>query len=220
MAFEDLVNYVIELIRATGAWGVIIGVFLESIIAPIPSPLVIMAAGFILLPASAGFLEILPALVFQIMIPGAVASTIGAYIGYGIGYYGGKPLINKFKWMLGVSFEELDEGVSKLEKGKEEWIIFSMRALPVIPLSVFSAVTGVLRTNIKKFTIYTFLGALVRVFILGILGWLMGAAYQEVAKSIDFMEQVGLIILLGVIALIFYLIYRAKHKKKKTKSKK
>lgn len=179
-----------------------------------------MAAGFILLPANATFIEVLPSLILQIIIPGALASTLGSYIGYGIGYYGGKPLINKFKWMLGVSFEELDEGVSKFEKGKEEWIIFSMRALPVVPLSVFSGVAGIIRTDLKKFTLYTFLGALVRVFILGVLGWVMGAAYTEVAKNIDFMEQIGLVILLGVIAFIFYLIFKKVKNKRASKNKK
>ncbi|VVB76382.1 SNARE associated Golgi protein [Candidatus Tiddalikarchaeum anstoanum] len=216
MAFEDLVTYIIELIRSAGAWGVVLGVFLESVIAPIPSPLIIMAAGFILLPATSTFLEILPLLFFKIIIPGAIATTIGAYIGYGIGYYGGKPLINKFKWLLGVSFDELDKGVDKFEKGKEEWIIFTMRALPVIPLSVFSAVAGLIRTDLKKFTVYTFLGVLVRIFILGLLGWVMGASYTELAMNLDFMEQIGLILLLVALAFIFYVVYKkvkAKHAK-------
>jgi len=51
MWVEDLVSWTLEAIKNLGGFGVFIGVLLESIIAPIPSPLVIMAAGFILIPA-------------------------------------------------------------------------------------------------------------------------------------------------------------------------
>lgn len=219
MAFEELVTSIIELIRSSGPWGVIIGVIIESVLAPIPSPLIIMAAGFLLLPAGVSFLEVLVPLLLIIVIPGALASTFGSFLGYAIGYYGGKPLIKKFNWLLDISWDELEDGVNKFGKGKkDELIIFSARALPIIPLSVFSGVAGVLRLNIKTFTLYTLLGTLVRVFILGVLGWVVGSAYAEIASGIEFMEQVGLFALLTTIAIVLYLFYKkVKAKRKKQK---
>ena len=221
MAFEELVTNIIELIKGSGAMGVVIGVLIESVLAPIPSPLIIMAAGFLLLPAGVSFIDILIPLIFMIVIPGALASTLGSFIGYAIGYYGGKPLIKKFNWLLDISWDELEDGVNKFGKGnRDEITIFTARALPVIPLSVFSGVAGVLRLNIKTFTLYTFLGTLVRVFILGVLGWVVGSAYAEIASGIEFMEQVGLFALLSTLAIILYLFYKKIKAKRKLKKQK
>ncbi|MBN1923439.1 MAG: VTT domain-containing protein [Nanoarchaeota archaeon] len=209
MALEEIVNYVLELIRSSGAWGVIIGVLIESVLAPIPSPIIIMGAGFIMLPAGAAFIDVLAPLLLLITLPGALASTIGSFIGYFIGYFGGKPLIKRFEWLLGVSWEELSKGIKYFQKGiKDEFLIFTARAVPIIPLSVFSAVAGVLRINIKSFAIFTFLGALVRLFFLGIIGWLLGSAYENLAVKINTWENIGLVFLIGALLAVFFLVYR------------
>jgi len=211
---EEIVNYILEAIRSSGAWGVVIGVMIESILAPIPSPIIIMGAGFIMLPAGAGFLQILPQLLLSITVPGAIATTVGSFIGYSIGYYGGKPLINRFNWLLGVDFDELEQGTKKFAKGpSDELTIFFFRAIPVFPLSVFSAVAGVTRINWKTFAVWTFLGALVRVFVLGIIGWMMGNAYVVAAGYVESLEKIGTILLLGLVIAGFFYLYR----KKKTK---
>jgi membrane protein DedA with SNARE-associated domain len=216
MSFESAIEYIMELIRNTGSLGVFVGVLIESMIAPIPSPLIIMAAGFIMLPANASFFGILIPLIFTITLPGAIASTLGSYIGYGIGYYGGKPLIKRFEWLLGVSWDELDKAAKHFQKGiKDEVMIFLARAIPIMPLSVFSALSGVLRFEIKKFTLFTFLGTLVRIFILGIIGWIMGSAYAQMAQSIDSMEIIGYIILAAMVGLGIYFLYKNKNKAKK-----
>ena len=44
-------------IRAHGAWSVFVGVIIESVIVPIPSPLIIMGAGFVLILFVVIFLE-------------------------------------------------------------------------------------------------------------------------------------------------------------------
>jgi len=209
VALTEILNYVLELIRTSGAWGVMLGVLVESVIAPIPSPVIIMAAGFIMLPASANFAQIIIPLLLTITLPGAFATTVGSYIGYGVGYFGGKPLIQKMEWLLGVSWDDLNNGIKYFQKGlKDELIVFTARAVPIIPLSVFSAVAGVTRINVKTFTIFTFLGALVRVFILGIAGWLLGAAYGELATQINALENIGLILIIGLVILIFFLVYK------------
>ncbi len=215
MSFESIVTYVLDLIRSSGAWGVMLGVLVESVIAPIPSPIIIMGAGFIMLPAGASISEILLPLLLMITIPGAIASTLGSFIGYGVGYFGGKPIIQRMEWLLGVSWDELNEGIKYFQKGiKDESLIFLARAVPIVPLSVFSAVAGVLRIKVQSFTIFTFLGALVRVFILGLFGWLLGNAYEGLAGQINAWENIGLVLLLGVFVAVFFLVYKRVNSKK------
>ncbi len=215
-SFEGIVNYIISLIRTSGSWGVVVGVMVESLLAPIPSPVIILAAGFIMLPQGVPVSEIILPLIFTITLPGAIATTIGSYIGYSIGYYGGKPLIKRFEWLLGVSWDELNKGVKYFQKGySDELIIFLARAIPIIPLSIFSATAGVLRINFVSFTLFTFLGSLVRVFLLGLIGWMVGSAYESVALNIDKLESVGTVLVIGLLIYIFFILYKRKKEKEK-----
>jgi membrane protein DedA with SNARE-associated domain len=220
MGFELVIEYITEMIRNTGSLGVFIGVLIESILAPIPSPLIIMAAGFIMLPSNVSIFEIMIPLLFTITLPGAIASTLGSYIGYAIGYFGGKPLIKKFEWLLGVSWDELDKAAKYFQKGiKDELIILLARAIPIMPLSVFSALSGVLRFEIKKFTLFTFLGTLIRIFVLGIIGWLMGSAYEQMANRIDSWEIIGYVIMAAMVGIGIYYLFKNKKRLKKYNKK-
>src|SRR4030042_3744184 len=111
---------------------------IEQIIVPIPSPLIIMGAGAILIPAELSipntFLEIL----CIILLPGSIASTLGSYIGYLISLYGGKTLVVRLQRFLDVDWQEI-ENLEKRFKGKKEALrIFFSRAIPVFPIFLVS----------------------------------------------------------------------------------
>ena len=206
---ETFTITVIEWIRTLGLLGVFLGVIIESVIIPIPSPLIMMGAGFILLSPDLGITAAIIQLLL-IAVVGAFASTLGAYIGYGIGYYGGRPAIQKYKWLFGVSVEELDVMQAKFEArpGAIPGIIFALRAIPIVPLSVMSFIFGVLRIRVEKFTIWTFLGALPRCFSLAALGWIVGRTYAGLAEAIDFFETITLVAI--VVIIVAYIVYKKK----------
>lgn len=198
-------------IRAYGPWSVFIGVIIESVIVPIPSPLVIMGAGFILISPELGAADALPPILLLIVLPGSVASTLGAYIGYGIGYVGGKPLVEKWKGYLGFSWEEVEAMERRLHAGQVSALIFFLRALPIFPLSVISAAAGLIRLPLKQFTLWTFYGSIPRCLFLGYLGWLVGETYNRIAYGLDRAETlVSLIILLALLGLILWLRLRVR----------
>ena len=129
-----------ELMRAHGQLSVFIGVMIEQIIVPIPSPLIIMGAGAILiLPGLSipnAFLQIL----WIIVVPGAIASTLGSYIGYTISYYGGKALVVRFQRFLDVDWDQIERLEKRFQGKKEALSIFISRAIPVFPISLVSIV--------------------------------------------------------------------------------
>ncbi len=203
---EDFAVSIIEWIRTLGLLGVFLGVIIESVIIPIPSPLIMMGAGFILLSPDIGFGEAMFPLL-TIALVGAVASTLGSYIGYGIGYFGGRPAIQKYKWLFGVSWEEVEIINTRFEKHHSE-VIFTLRALPVVPLSVISFIFGICRIRWEKFTLWTFLGTIPRCFILATLGWIVGKTYDTLAQTIDFIETLTLVII--VVVIVGYIVYKKK----------
>ncbi len=209
----EILNWIIDSIRAYGPWSVFVGVIIESVIVPIPSPLIIMGAGFLLISADLSFLEAFAPIMVQIVLPGSIASTLGAYIGYGIGYIGGKPLVERLQNFLGFTWSDVEAMEHRFREGQVNTSLFFLRALPIFPLSVISAAAGLLRLPIRQFTLWTFYGSIPRCLFLGYLGWGLGEPYQAIAKGIDKVETIISLLLLGLIlALILWLRWRVKGK--------
>jgi membrane protein DedA with SNARE-associated domain len=194
-----------ELMKAHGQLSVFIGVMIEQIIVPIPSPLIIMGAGAILispeLSIPSAFLQIL----WIIVLPGTLASTLGSYIGYSISYYGGKALVDRFQRFLGVDWKEIENLEKRFRGKKEAWSLFLFRAIPVFPISLVSVFAGLFHIPIRPFTLYTFLGSVFRCLFLAFVGWWIGATYEKVATRLDSVETIiSILMLIGMgIALVF-----------------
>jgi membrane protein DedA with SNARE-associated domain len=209
----DILNWIMDSIRAYGPWSVFIGVIIESVIVPIPSPLIIMGAGFVLISPDLTLMEALAPIVLQIVLPGSIASTVGAYIGYGIGYLGGKPMIDRWKAFLGFSWSDVEAMERRFKDSGVKASIFFLRALPIFPLSVISAAAGLLRLSIKQFSLWTFYGAIPRCLLLAYLGWGLGETYQGMAKGIDKVETiVSALLIIAILAVIIWLRYRVREK--------
>jgi membrane protein DedA with SNARE-associated domain len=200
-----------ESMKAHGQLSVFIGVMIEQIIVPIPSPLIIMGAGAILISPDLS----IPGAFFQILwiivTPGAIASTLGSYIGYLISFYGGKALVTRLQRFLDVDWEEignLEKRFQRFQGRKEALSIFLSRAIPVFPISLVSIFAGLLRVPIKSFTLYTFLGSVFRCLFLGFFGWWIGATYEKVATRLDSVETIISVLMLIGMGAVFWYLYR------------
>ncbi|MEM3374538.1 MAG: VTT domain-containing protein [Candidatus Woesearchaeota archaeon] len=197
--FSELSNWLLELIKTHGILAVVIGVALETIIVPIPSPLILMAAGYILIPHTT-LLEILSKSILIAFVAG-LAQTIGSFLLYIPGYYIGKPFIQKYEKYHGISWKEIQHFQKKFDSTKEEIAIFFLRALPIIPLSIISGLSGIMKIDLKKYTIATFLGLLPRNLILIFSGFFLGEFYITIGKKIDHAETIMTLIILFLIIL-------------------
>lgn len=205
-----LIEWTLSIIQAYGPYSVFIAVLLEEVLIPIPSPLVIMAAGFLLIPADLAFWDAMARIFFVIVIPASIASTIGSFFTYGIGYYGGRPVVTKFHKFLGISWLDISKMEKRFGKKKKIWIsIAVLRAIPFFPIAIVSVAAGVLRLSWKKYAVATFVGSIPRTFILAVIGWQLGAAYVSLARNLSEVEN---IIAAAVILILVYLLYRYRHK--------
>jgi membrane protein DedA with SNARE-associated domain len=211
---EKLTSYIQPIIAEYGAFGVFLATLLEEIIAPIPSPLVPLAAGFFLLPTDGSFLEIIWQALFIIAFPVASGITLGSLAVYGLGFWGGKPIIEKSKKWIGLSWKDLEKTEQKLTRGKgDEIMLFILRVLPVIPGVAISGFCGIARYPLKTFAIITFLGALMRAVVLGVVGWYVGVTYTTYVEIISKIENYIFAVLI-VLALCFagYLYFLKKRR--------
>ena len=108
---------------------------------------------------------------------GVVGNTVGSVIGWGIGYYGGRPLIERHgRWLhLG------PENVERAEKWFErwgDWAVFLGRVTPVVR-SFVSIPAGVAKMPLLRFTVLTFLGCVLWCFGIAGAGYALGTRYEE-----------------------------------------
>lgn len=201
----DITRWIMEMLQAHGPVVVFWGVIIESIIVPIPSPLIIMGAGALLIEPSLTWSEALAPILTRIVLPGAVASTLGAFFAYGIAYWGGKPMIDRFGRFLGFDWDDIRSMEQRLE-GRAALMVFLLRAAPIVPLSLISAAAGVLRLPTGRFALWTFLGSVPRCLLLGYLGYLSRDTYEGLAKRINSLESlISAGIVLSVVAVVLWL---------------
>jgi membrane protein DedA with SNARE-associated domain len=191
---SEITRWIMELMRTHGQLSVFIGVMIEQIIVPIPSPLIVMGAGAILI------------------LPG-LSIPHGSYIGYIISFYGGKALVLRFQRFLDVDWDQIERLEKRFQGKKEALSIFLSRAIPVFPISLVSIFAGLLRVPIKPFTIFTFLGSIFRCFFLGFFGWWIGATYEKAATHLDSVETiVSIVMLIGMFVAFGYLYHKFRRK--------
>jgi membrane protein DedA with SNARE-associated domain len=114
---------------------------------------------------------------FAMSMAGVVGNTAGSVIGWGIGYYGGRPLISRHgRWLhLG------PENVERAEKWFERWgdlAVLVGRVTPVVR-SFVSIPAGVARMPLGRFTVLTFIGCIPWCFGIAAAGWALGTRYEE-----------------------------------------
>ncbi len=194
-----------------GVFGVFMATFLEEVIAPIPSALVLTLAGFIFLQGPFST-DLLLKLIFVVVLPSALGVTIGSFFIYGIAYWSGKPVLEKWGKWLGLSWTDVEKIQTKFDgTKKDEIILFVLRTIPIIPSVAISAFFGLVRFNVKKYFILTFLGTCIRSFILGLVGWQVGALYHTYADKISHIEKY---VFLGFgLAIFAFLAYKISQKK-------
>lgn len=212
---EKLTSLIQSIVVEYGAVGVFLATLLEEIIAPIPSPLVPLTAGFFLLPPDGAFLETIWPAMFIIAFPVALGVTLGSLAVYGIGHLGGKPAIEKSKKWLGLGWKDLEKIESKLIRGSgDEIALFILRTLPVIPGVAISGFCGIVRYPLKTFAVVTFLGAFVRALALGVVGWYVGGVYEIYSETISKVEKYIFVVLVISTALFLGRLYFLKKSRK------
>ncbi len=214
---EGIIIYIQSIISEYGVFGVFFATLIEEIIAPIPSPIVPLAAGFFLLPVSVSFIEIIFKGFLIIALPVAIGISIGSALVYMLGFFGGKPVIEKSKKWTGINWQDIEKLDKWFAKGKgDEITLFVLRVLPIIPGVAISGLCGVARYPFKKFIIITAFGAFVRAFVLGMIGWQVGELYMTYADIISKFEKyifLGIFFFLLLFLGSYYIIKKIKYNK-------
>lgn len=144
-----LVGIVHGTIDAMGYVGVALLMAIESCNIPLPSELILPYAGYMVQQGQLNF--------HLAALAGAVGCVLGSLPSYALGYYGGRPFLEKYgKWLL-VTHHDLDTAERWTEK-YGDWAFFICRMLPVVRTFI-SLPAGILKAHFWTFTALTFLGS-------------------------------------------------------------
>lgn len=190
---------------AVGYVGVALAVALETIVAPIPSEVILPMAGWKVSQsaADAGILEPLTRLGWNIPLAVAFAtagSVVGAVVGYGIGAWGGRPILNRWGRYVGIGADDLDRADRWFERWGS-WAVFLGRMVPLVRTFV-SYPAGISRMPMGRFILFSTLGSLPWNLALIYAGFLVGENYPQIEAAIKPYEYVVYaVVLFGIVAI-------------------
>jgi membrane protein DedA with SNARE-associated domain len=183
-----------------------VAAFIEEVIAPIPSPLVMTLAGS--LAASAGHPVVYLGL---LALVGGIAKTIGSWVVYVLADLGEDIVLGRFGKYLGISHVEVEAFGQHLKGRRDGLVIFLLRAIPIIPTAPVSLVAGLIKIHLRTYLIYTFLGTLVRNVLYLYFGYTSLQAAASLSEGFESLETIGYVILAIMLAggiFYFYLLRR------------
>lgn len=205
MIVEKLVEYIVNGISLGGYFGVFVLMALESMIAPVPSEVVMPFAGYLVLQGRFNF--------WFALIASSIGSIFGSVLSYYIGAYGGRPFILKFGKYLLLEEEHLG-WTEKWFKSHGDKTIFISRFIPVVR-HLISMPAGIAKMAIHKFLVYTFIGATIWNFILLYAGFKLGSHWDKIHK---FSRELDVIFIMAVVIFFAYFIWKY-HDKENEKDK-
>lgn len=196
-------SFAINLISGWGYGGVFILMALESALIPIPSEIIMPFAGFLVWEGKFDFMTV--------VLLGAFGNLVGSIAAYFLGFYGGRPLLEKYGRYVFISREEIEKADSWFKK-YGNFSIFISRMLPVVRTFI-SLPAGIARMPFWKFSLYTFLGCLPWSLALTYAGLIMGENWQNL--EIYFKKLDWLIIIIIMAAIGWWLVKKFNKKNEK-----
>jgi membrane protein DedA with SNARE-associated domain len=136
-------------------------------------------------------------------LAGVAGQTVGSIIGWAIGLYGGRPLVERHGRWLHLGPENLDRAERWFDRWGD-WAVFLGRMTPVIR-SFVSIPAGVARMPLGRFTLYSVLGTIPWCFGIAGAGWALGSSWETFHHDFRYVE---VLVAVGILALLVWYLRR------------
>ena len=195
----------LEMYDAVGYVGVAAAVALETIVAPIPSEVILPMAGWKVSQSATdpSVVEPLTGLPWNIPLAVALAtvgSLVGALVGYAIGAWGGRPLLDRYGRYVGIGADDLDRADGWFARWGS-WAVFGGRMVPLVRTFV-SYPAGIARMPLGRFVLFSTLGSLPWNLALITAGFVVGENYRRIEAAIKPYEyMIYAVVIIGVLLI-------------------
>jgi membrane protein DedA with SNARE-associated domain len=197
---QDILDFLRNLIVQYGYWAVGAALLLENTGVPVPGETILLLASFLAYSSDELHLP-------YIILIGVCAATLGDNLGYAIGYRGGRRLLDRYRNVFRIKPETIFRGERMFEQYGAVTISF---ARFIFGLRVIAGpLAGVLRMPWKRFAVFNFLGALLWVTVISIVGYKFGKHWD---RLMDYVERLNIVMVVAVGIGIFVLwLWRKAH---------
>lgn len=186
---EILSQFVISVISTLGYPGIVLLMAIESACIPLPSEVIMPFSGYLVYTGRFNL--------WAVAVAGALGCNLGSLVAYFVGYYGGRPLVEKYGRYVLLSRHDLEWADRWCARYGQAAVFFS-RLLPVIRTFI-ALPAGVMRLEFWRFNLYTFLGSLPWCLALAYVGMKMGEHWTSLSEYFHrFDLAIGVVLLAGV----------------------
>ena len=185
--------FIISVISSMGYFGIVLLMAIESACIPLPSEVIMPFSGYLV---SQGRFNL-----WWVATAGAIGCNLGSVIAYEVGYFGGRPLVERFGRFIWISRHELDLA-DRFFVRFGNLAVFVSRLLPVVRTFI-ALPAGVARMRRIPFHIYTFLGSWPWCLGLAYVGQVLGEQWDKDPRLKEWFHRldalIGLVLVAGVI---------------------
>jgi membrane protein DedA with SNARE-associated domain len=139
-----------------------------------------------------------------VILVATAGELVGSFLGYGIGYVGGRPLVDRLGKFVLLTHKDLDRAEEWFDH-RGEWAVLFVRFIPLLR-SFISLAAGLAEMALGKFAVLTVIGCAVWCTALASIGYSLGASYEHVIKGFSYAGYVAAVLV--VLAILFLIFHR------------
>jgi membrane protein DedA with SNARE-associated domain len=186
-------------VKSAGYTAIFILSVLQSCCVPTSSELTLGFAG---VQASQHHLNLV-----AVILVGAVGETVGAFIAYFIGRYGGRAFVDRYGRYVLLSHHDLDRAEAWYQRNGN-WGVLVSRLIPVIRNFV-AIPAGVAEVPLVRFGILTFIGSLIWDGAMAGIGYGVGGQWEKVMHGVSYAGYIIAVLALAAIVFVIWHRYRS-----------
>jgi membrane protein DedA with SNARE-associated domain len=133
-------------------------------------------------------------------LSGTLGYLVGAIVGWAIGLYGGRPLVERRGRLLHLGPERFDRAERWFDR-HDRWAVLLGRVTPVVR-SFVSIPAGIFEMPLAPYTLFTLIGSALWAFAFAAIGYAVGSNYERFHHFFD------IALVAGAAALVLYLVVR------------
>jgi membrane protein DedA with SNARE-associated domain len=179
-----MTHHIVHFLRGAlvhyGYWAVLATLLLENVGLPLPGETALLLSSF--LAYSERDLRL-----GWIIVVGTIASAMGCSLGYGLGYYGGRPLLGRVQNVFQVKDASIRRGEKLFEDYGAITILFSRFVFGMRVLA--GPIAGTLRMPRKQFEIFNMLGAVLWVSAVSCIGYFFSSRWNLLVSFMKRFDQ-------------------------------
>jgi membrane protein DedA with SNARE-associated domain len=189
--------FIVAVISKVGYGGILLLMAIESACIPLPSEVIMPFSGYLV---HTGRFNL-----FWVATFGALGCNLGSLIAYQLGYYGGRPLVERYGSYIFLSHKELDWADHFFARYGDRTVFIS-RLLPVVRTFI-ALPAGIARMPQWRFHMYTFLGSWPWCLALAYVGMRLGEKWDTDPRLKMWFHRfdalIALVLLTGIVWFVW-----------------